>query len=80
MLLLKYQNTEIKKMSNLNLALLTKLEHDDLALEKRAAMLIQKVKFGHMTQFAVKSELAKELNPEVHEKFKAYLNKYRLMR
>jgi hypothetical protein len=66
-------------MSQFNLALLTKQERDDLALEKRAAMLIQKVKFGHMTKFAVKSELAKELNPEIHAKFKAYLNKYRVM-
>lgn len=67
-------------MSNSNLALLTKQERDDLALEKRAAMLIQKVKFGHMTKFAVKSELAAERNPEIHAKFKAYLNKYRVMR
>jgi hypothetical protein len=67
-------------MSNSNLALLTKKERDDLELEKRAAMLIQKVKFGHMTKFAVKSELARELNPEVHEKFKAFLNKYRVIK
>ncbi len=67
-------------MSNLDFALLTRQERDDLALEKRAAMLIQKVKFGHMTKFAVKSELAKELNPEVHAKFKAFLNKYRCMK
>lgn len=67
-------------MSSLNIGDLTKHERDDQALEKRAAMLIQKVKLGHMTKFAVKSELTKELNPEVHEKFKAYLNKYRVMK
>jgi hypothetical protein len=63
-----------------NLGLLTKQERDDLELEKRAAMLIQKVKFGHMTQFAVKTELAGEQNPGVHAKFKKFLNKYRVMK
>jgi hypothetical protein len=63
-----------------NISLLSKQDRDDIQLEKRAAMLIQKVKLGHMTQFAVKTELARELNPEVHAKFKAYLNKYRCMK
>ena len=66
-------------MIKFNLALLTKQERDDIELEKRAAMLIQKVKNGKITKQAVKSELARELNPNTHEKFKKYLNKYRVM-
>lgn len=67
-------------MSNLNLALLTKQERDDIDLEKRAARLIHLVKIGRMSKLAVKSELAREQNPEVHAKFKAYLNKFRVMK
>lgn len=67
-------------MSKFNLALLTKQERDDLELEKRAAMLIRKVKTGQITKKFVRSELARELNPEVHAKFKLFLNKYRLMK
>ena len=65
-------------MISFKLAFLTKQERDDLALEKRAAMLIQQVKIGKITKFDVKCELNKELSPEVHAKFKAFLNKYRL--
>jgi len=67
-------------MIKLNLALLTKQERDDIELEKRAAMLIRKVKMGKLTKKFVKAELKRELNPEVHAKFKAYLNKYRVMK
>jgi len=67
-------------MSKFNLALLTKQERDDLELERHAAMLIRKVKNGQISKQSVKSELDRELNPEVHAKFKEYLNKYRLMK
>lgn len=67
-------------MIKFNLAILTKQERDDIALEKRAAMLIKQVKNGKITKQAVKPELAREQNPEVHAKFKAYLNHYRTMK
>jgi len=67
-------------MSQLNLALLTKQERDDIDLKKRAARLIHLVKIGRMSKLSVKSELDREQNPEVHAKFKAFLNKYRVMK
>ncbi len=67
-------------MTSFNLGLLTKQEQDDIALEKHAAMLIRQVKNGQITKQAVKSELDRELNSEVHARFKGYLNKYRLMK
>lgn len=67
-------------MIKFNLALLTQQERDDIELEKRAAMLIRKVKNGKLTKQFVRSELERELNPEVHAKFKAYLNHYRTMK
>lgn len=67
-------------MTKFKLTLRTKQERDDLELERHAAMLIRQVKNGQVTKQAVKSELAREQNPEVHAKFKMYLNKYRTMK
>jgi hypothetical protein len=66
-------------MITYNLALLSKSERDDIALEKYAAMLIKKVKLGKMQQREVKAELASEQNPVRYDKFKMYLNKYRVV-
>ena len=66
-------------MTKFNLTLLTKRERDDIELEKRAAMLIRKVKAGQITKQFVKSELARETDHETYDKFKAYLNKYRVI-
>ena len=66
-------------MIKFNLTLLTKRERDDLELEKRAAMLIRKVKNGQLSKQAVKSEILREQDPEIRAKFKSYLNKYRKM-
>lgn len=67
-------------MIKFNMALLTEAERENVALEKRASMLIQKVKNGKITKQAVKAELLREQDPKVHAKFKSYLNKYRVMK
>ena len=67
-------------MSKFNLGLLSKQEQDDIALEKHAAMLIRQVRNGQITKQAVKSELARQEDPETHAKFKGFLNKYRTMK
>lgn len=67
-------------MTSFNLGALTKQKRDDVALEKRAAMLIQQVKNGKITKKAVRAELEREQVPKVHAKFKGFLNKYRSMK
>ncbi len=67
-------------MTKHNLTLLTKQERDDIDLDKRAAMLIHQVKNGQVTKQFVKSELARVEDPKTYNKFKFYLNKYRVMK
>lgn len=65
---------------NHNLSLLPQEQRDDIELEKRAAGLIKMVKLGKRNKEYVKGQLAQEKDPAVHEKFKFYLNKYRVMK
>jgi len=62
-----------------NISLLPKKQQDDMALEKRAAMLVRQVKNDQKSKKFVKSELAREEDPQIKARFKFYLNKYRLL-
>lgn len=66
-------------MKSFNLAILTQQERDDIALEKKAAMLIKKQKLGKLSHDQIKGILADEKNPETKAKLRGYLNKYRKM-
>lgn len=64
-------------LSKLNLANLSKEETEEIQLEKRAALLIHKLRRGKITKFDIKKLIDEEFDQTKKEKFKFFLNKYR---
>jgi len=66
-------------MKSYNLALLSDQDRRGIELERQAALLIHKMKNGNVTRAKINSELSL-LDDSEQDKFKSFLNKYRVMK
>jgi len=65
-----------KCLSKFNLANLSKEKTEEIQLEKRAALLIHKMRRGIITKFDIRKEIDEEFDQAKKELFKSYLNRF----
>lgn len=60
-----------------NISKLSKQERLNIQLEKRCCLLLYQVKRGKITKQSIRDIVTNEIDPEIQNKMKKFLNKHR---